>query len=64
MDKAQKMMTVSVNVSRPLFSIFIYKCRYGHVGLSLAWHGPAESNLVWCGQVQQFVCQFKIISHI
>jgi len=63
MDKVQKVKTVSVNVSRALFSIFSYKCRYGHVGLGLACHGPVESNPVWCGQVQQFICKFKIISY-
>jgi hypothetical protein len=64
MDEVQKMKTVSVNVSRALVSIFIYKRRYGHVRLGLDWHSPVESNPVWCGQVQQFICKFKIIAYI
>lgn len=64
MDEVQKMKIVSVNISCALFSIFIYKRRYDHVGLGFAWHGPAERNLISCGQVQQFTCKFKIISHI
>jgi hypothetical protein len=47
MDEVQKLTTVSVNVSRALFSVFIYKRRYGHAGLGLACHGPVESNPVW-----------------
>ena len=39
------------------------KWRFGDADLGLARHGPVQNDLVWCGSVQRFMQEYKMISH-
>jgi hypothetical protein len=62
MDEVPKKI-VSVNISCAVL-YFVYTRRFGDAWFGLALHGQVQSDPVWRGPVECFICEFKMTSHI